>query len=352
MMAPLHVDLNPERGGQIFVQASDEQLTITWWRLLGSATEEPNTFQLTLLPNGTVEFVYGEVNSSYNYVSLQAPPQLIGLLPGNGLALSEQVRFTDALHHTSLPQQAVVENFVWDYHAYLHSQMLPVAFILIGTTLAVLFGFPFFFRTTLMSPLRTLLDGMERVDAGDLDVAVTPTFNDELGRLTGSFNGMVGSIKESQQALALVNRTLEQRVEERTEELVRRSQELAQAKEVAEEAKEAAEVAREVAEEAKEVAEEANQAKSRFLANMSHELRTPLNAILGYARLLQRTHPFESYRLEIIEQSGLHLLTLIEDVLVLAKACPELAEGSKPKKSNFTLRPFIFPIFCAISNRC
>ncbi|MGA0201500.1 MAG: ATP-binding protein, partial [Prochlorotrichaceae cyanobacterium] len=55
---------------------------------------------------------------------------------------------------------------------------------------------------------------------------------------------------------------------------------------------------------------------------MSHELRTPLNGILGYAQILTRTQPNEDQRqqgLEVIYQSGSHLLTLINDVLDLAK---------------------------------
>jgi PAS domain S-box-containing protein len=73
---------------------------------------------------------------------------------------------------------------------------------------------------------------------------------------------------------------------------------------------------------AKEAADAANQAKSEFLANMSHELRTPLNGILGYAQILQRAgdlSPKHRQGIEIIEQAGSHLLTLINDILDLAK---------------------------------
>ncbi len=73
--------------------------------------------------------------------------------------------------------------------------------------------------------------------------------------------------------------------------------------------------------EAKEVAETATRAKSAFLANMSHEIRTPMNAILGSAYLMRRSlgEAKLSEPLDRIENSGRHLLAIIDDILDLSK---------------------------------
>ncbi len=68
-------------------------------------------------------------------------------------------------------------------------------------------------------------------------------------------------------------------------------------------------------------AEDANQAKSAFLATVSHEIRTPLNGILGMAQAMSR-EPMTGHqqeRLRVLQQSGATLLTLLNDMLDMAK---------------------------------
>ena len=76
---------------------------------------------------------------------------------------------------------------------------------------------------------------------------------------------------------------------------------------------------------AREAAEQANQTKSQFLANMSHELRTPLNAIIGFSDVMKAElfgplgdSRYAGYASDICE-SGHHLLSIINDILDLAK---------------------------------
>jgi len=78
------------------------------------------------------------------------------------------------------------------------------------------------------------------------------------------------------------------------------------------------------AEEERRRAEKASKAKSDFLSNMSHELRTPLNSILGFAQLLEMNprdllSAKQARQVVQIRKSGEHLLSLIDDVLDLAK---------------------------------
>lgn len=114
-------------------------------------------------------------------------------------------------------------------------------------------------------------------------------------RIESVFNVFAGRISaeiestEKTAALEILNRALEERVAERTEEL----------------------------ESAKKEAEEANAAKSVFLACMSHEIRTPLNGVLGMAELLEVTglNSQQSEYLSALRQSGRALMSVVNDIL-------------------------------------
>lgn len=73
---------------------------------------------------------------------------------------------------------------------------------------------------------------------------------------------------------------------------------------------------------AREAADYANRQKTSFLFNMSHDIRTPMNAIIGYTTMAKK-HIDDSERaencLENVEKSGTHLLSLINDVLDMAR---------------------------------
>lgn len=81
-------------------------------------------------------------------------------------------------------------------------------------------------------------------------------------------------------------------------------------------------LAKREAEIAQRRAEEANLAKSTFIANMSHELRTPLNSIIGFSQFMVRDRSLNDDQKEymsLIMRSSEHLLTLINEILDMAK---------------------------------
>ena len=114
---------------------------------------------------------------------------------------------------------------------------------------------------------------------------------------------VVNKTREAERGLRQSKDLLEQRVQERTEELEKQAVELKHIR---------------------DDAIRANQHKSEFLANMSHELRTPLNAVIGFSEVLKEKmfgelNEKQDEYVQDIHSSGHHLLSLINDILDLSK---------------------------------
>ena len=158
-------------------------------------------------------------------------------------------------------------------------------------------------RRGITRPLRALVETVQAISAGDLTRTAEARRNDEIGDLARAFNEMTARLRALIDAQRRLNEELEARVAHRTAELAASESRLRAAR---------------------DDAELANRAKSEFLSSMSHELRTPLNAILGFAQLLEMdagraASPKQGEYVQFILRAGRHLLSLIEDVLDLAK---------------------------------
>jgi len=180
-----------------------------------------------------------------------------------------------------------IERPVEEAHEALYSSLLRTSGLLL-TGLALALFASFFVARRVIRPLRVLGEGADRIASGDMGFRVDLKTGDEIETLAGEFNRMAGALEEAYSRL-------EEKVVERTRELVAANDQL----------------------------KELDKLKSRFLSNVSHELKTPLTAIVGLAAnmldgITGRLNDKQREYLSDIRASSDRLARLIKDLLDLS----------------------------------
>lgn len=175
--------------------------------------------------------------------------------------------FADRLRSKQMHLQAMIEQSVNQTAAHLTGS--TIVMLILVVVVAV------WLASLLTRHVTDLVQGLARLESGDLSFRFQRGTNDELGHLNNSLNHMADSVQASF---------------ERSEA-------------------------------ARRQAEDNSQMKSDFVANVSHELRTPLNGILGFSEIILEDATDAETRefAQTIHQSGQHLLSVVNDMLDVAK---------------------------------
>ncbi len=179
--------------------------------------------------------------------------------------------------------------------------------VMLGVILLSIFGVLIGIKFFITRQLKSLILGIERIVRGELSHRVEIKSKDEIGEFASSFNQMTQALKESKEELEEYNRTLEQKVEQRTKELKLTQQQLIQQEKMA--------------------------SVGQLAAGVAHELNNPIGGILGYSQLaLEKISNksvkdlknndllnFSQYLKDIVRQSQ-RTKTIVQNLMKFARA--------------------------------
>ena len=187
-----------------------------------------------------------------------------------------------------------------EYYARL-SEIFRFGVLISG--MGILMGILLSFQVAnpIIRPIQRLTEVTKGLAAGDLSQRAVVDSKDEIGALAAAFNRMAEDLADSKGKIDQYSKTLEKKVQQRTQDLEKANQELMV-------------IQNELM--------ESNMAKSDFLSTASHELRTPLTTLLGYSELLLTRTLTESQKkdfLGFINEESIHLSNIVDDLLDISR---------------------------------
>lgn len=183
--------------------------------------------------------------------------------------------------------------------------LYTVAAVLLICSLSVIFAL-----RVVQQPLRALEAGTHRLASGDLGFQIDVRSRDELADLAVSFNGMSRQLREAREEITSWNRTLEDRVQQKTRELNRAHEQMLQAERMA--------------------------SIGKLAAVVAHEINNPLAGILTYAKLLKKRFSSQGHSaqddtissLSLIESESRRCGEIVKNLMSFARATPLTFEPS------------------------
>lgn len=191
------------------------------------------------------------------------------------------------------------DNISFEERQEIHSQVVPFVWFLFGSSGIILSLFPVFFSRSVLLPLRRLLEGVDKVNKGNLNTEIPIWNQDEFGVVTKHFNSMASNLKKANNTLKEYTEGLEEKVKERTYKLQEKNELLRiQSEEL----------------------ERMQQFRSRLFQDISHELRTPITLISGPLQQMlkkQNLEKEEKEQLQLSLRNSNRLKQLVEQIIEL-----------------------------------